>query len=211
MKTLTEPVLLSLLILIAGCSDKDIIKGIDVSGYVFEYGTLDPIEGARVYLVTGSSGNWGTTDTLVTGPDGRYAFRHPEREPGTLVALYVFADDYYDIIEADVPLPWKKQEIDIVMDPYAWLKLHVINTNPESFLDIIRIRGNWEIPYGNNIWAGGVLDDIVGDQVDITIILRTLGNRDIPMLWRVIKAEDIIYRDTIFAIAHDTTFIEFQY
>ena len=200
MKTLTFPVLVLLLIPISGCGDKDIIKGIDVSGYVLEYGTLEPIEGARVYLIAGISS---VTDKVITDMSGRYEFKRPHRETGTVLSLYAFADDYYDIIEADVPLPWKKQEIDIVMDPYAWIKLHIKNTNPFDHNDLLSFSGEW---------GGGSLPDYYGMNVDLYYLQKVYGNRFIDIYWGVTKNNNFNFsQDSVFTVAHDTVDFEILY
>jgi len=206
MKTLIFPVLLGLFILSAGCGDRDNIKGLDVSGYVLEYGTLDPIEGARVYLVGGSAGgvsgpNWNLVDTFITGPDGKYAFRRSE-EP-VIVALYVYADQYYDIIEKAVKFPERKQEIDIVMDPYAWIKLHIKNTNPYDINDLFSFSGEW---------GGGSLPDYYGMNVDLYYLQKVYGNRFIDVYWGVTKNNKFNFsQDSVFTVTHDTVDFEILY
>ncbi|HLF64118.1 MAG TPA: hypothetical protein VI603_10210 [Saprospiraceae bacterium] len=187
--------------LCTGCVESH--KGLDVSGYVLEYGTLDPVEGARVYLVGGSAGgvygpNWNLVDTFITGPDGKYSFRRSE-EP-VIVALYVYADQYYDIIEKAVKFPERKQEIDIVMDPYAWLKLNVriVDFNPDL---ILRYYGGGGT-HGNYLLGGGEINElnlIQGNRYQRIAWSATVGNNMEPFL------------DSIYVSAFDTVYYEIQY
>ena len=180
-----------------------------IEGRVLEYGTLKPIPNALVVLeeefhmpFTGG-GKYYPIDSTYTDSDGYYIydFKHIDK-----------LDDYYFSYQVKVLAPkyfdnnsrmenGYAHRSDIILDPYAWIKVHVKNVNP--------FDENDELRTGSPKGGGGVF---IGINMDATEIQNKFGNRKIELLWVVIKNKiQSIHKDSLYLPAHDTIDYEIFY
>ncbi len=175
-------------------------------GRVLENGTKKPIPFATVYLYFFKGGDiWGGNtesyliEKFTADKDGNYQLKYMY-ETGKGYELRAGAERYYLSAPTVIYDDKGAFSTDILVDPYAWIKFHVVNTNPFDENDNIGI---------NNSCVGS----LIGERIDTTYICKKIGNNDIEIIWGVIKAgEKKLFRDTIpYLKAHDTTFFEIRY
>ena len=129
--------------MLSACRKED--NTTSATGRVLQFGTNIPIEGATVYLQECSSeglftgtGACTTIDTVITGVDGRYEFI--DFSSAGSHSIIAEANQYYDLLESVSVVDFENDNMnDIVLTPYAWLKLHIKNINPVDELDKVQI------------------------------------------------------------------------
>ena len=200
-------ILFSVLLLSLGsCDDNtpEILPHTIVKGRVLEYGTNEPVAGAKVNLLGGEwslGGSFGSIqDTFVTDADGYYEFTFKPKED-YIYYLDAEKEQYWDFIPTLDFSDYKENNLDIVLDPEAYLELHVKNVNPFDNQDRI-----------HSSFGGNSPDDYYGMSVDIFRRETVRGNRNINLTWGVVKNSEITeYWDTIYCPAYDTTLYEVLY
>lgn len=86
----------------------------------------------------------------------------------------------------------------IPLQPEAFLKVNVKNTQPFDIYDLIYVD-----PYGTPSGGGGTF---TGMNVDTFTIARVWGNTKEGLYWRVNKnSSNVVHKDSIFCPAFDTT------
>ena len=200
------------LIIIAGCN-KNNEYYTTVNGKVLEFGTNIPIEGAKVFLYggipDGDLSNPGAIlekiDSFITNPDGSYSFAfdaksYPIRE------MSVKEDLYFPIKIGDVILriyTGKDNEIDIIMNPHAWLNIYIKNTIPYDEFDRLGVWGSW---------GGGNVFEVFGENVEDSKTILVKGNKELTIFWSVTKnGIKTSYQEPVICPAHDTTSFEILY
>ncbi|MEP7194958.1 MAG: hypothetical protein ABI851_00450 [Saprospiraceae bacterium] len=199
-------------------SDQDIMPYGDgsrtkVDGRVFEYGSNKPLVYCMVILQEefhepfSGGGIYYTIDTTYTDSIGYYVFdfKHMKKDQ-------VYSYSY--VVEAIQPLYfsggnsmeegfWNKNR-DIILDPYAWIKVHIKNVNPFDENDKMATSGPWG-GGGNNQYHLGV-------KIDTFEIRRARGNRNefVCGHWWKNKIYSIKC-DSIFFIGFDTIPYEILY
>lgn len=179
-----------------------------VEGRILEYGNNKPIPNATVVLreglVYGFSGSPGyeNIDTQYTDASGYYKFYFKHRVSGInskyafLYDIRVYANQYFRT-ESGVQHGWWNKNRNIILNPYAWIKVYIKNVNPFDEMDYL--------------WLGGG-GNYYGTNIDTSEILLVFGNRMEIIVWFIghnkIKAR---VEDSIFVIAHDTLFYEILY
>lgn len=211
-----KPIQISLVFLVLSLIIYSCDEGIDpllpytsIEGQVLEYGTNKPIENAQVILYkrvsTGTfSGANMAVDTFLTDATGQYSFIY---EGDGNLGLNAFHDTYFnrgnDIYGDHIYSKIENKNIDIILDPYALLELHIKNVNPFDENDNIRYDGDW---------SGGAPQDNLGTNVDFHDIKEVRGNRNINIIWWVTKnGEKIEHQQNIYCKSHETTQYEILY
>ena len=193
----------------SSCDNGGILSGTTIiEGRVLEYGTNEPVENATVTLYERvSTGTFSGTDlaveTIITDASGRYSF---ESEGLGLVGVNATHDNYFEpnMITYDGIVYNDKNNVDIVIDPHAWLKLHIKNVNPFDENDLLT-------SYSNPI-VGASPENSYGQNIDFYTTQKIRGNKNKHIIWWVTKNN--IYqefRDTIYCEGHKTTEYELFY
>lgn len=103
-----------------------------VEGRVLEYGSNKPIANATVYLMEvkgtflGPSGS-SKIDSTTSDQNGRYKFTYMDNP--YVSEIRGKANLYYDN-HAYIMGTGRKLKTDLILDPHAWLRIHVKNVNP---------------------------------------------------------------------------------
>ena len=179
-----------------------------IEGRVLEYGSLKPIPNALVVLeeefhmpFTGG-GKYYPIDSTYTNADGYYIydFKHIDK-----------LDDYYFSYQVKALAPkyfdnnsrmenGYAHRSDIILDPYAWIKVHVKNVNPFDEKDYLF----------TNIWGGG--GKYYGLDIDITEVYPVPGARKIKFFSRSTKNKITVEKlDSLYLPPHDTINYEILY
>ncbi len=199
---------LTFLFLFSACK-KDPYK-YEVSGTVTEYGTNTPIAGAEVYLfdctTDGSSTFCDTAQILITDAAGRYKSPFLS-QAGRFPMVSAFVPQYFPSGQHFIR-EQNDNEIDFVLDPFAWLSVRVFNEAPAGEFD--------RIDYTYQAWTltGSPREICIGQNVDKNHFELTRGgNRDVLLLWEVYDGGNLIgdYSETINIPAHDTLYYEIRY
>jgi hypothetical protein len=121
--------ILSITTVVACNSDNE--GKLSISGKVLEYGTDNPIENAKLYIIGGqpNGGLGGSTeffvDTIFTDVDGDFTLNNAEADDAAYYSITrVTKDDYFEHTE-DIPIHGNYEEI--MLDPFAWLEINTVN------------------------------------------------------------------------------------
>jgi len=144
-----------LLTALAACSKDDGIHTWE--GKVLEYGTMKPVPGAAVYLIEAKGSILGPTiksvvDSTLSDINGYFKFTF-EFNP-YISEISGKAHNYFD--GSDVIGSTKNTNKDLILDPYAWLKVNVKNIDPVSDDDAITLRSD---NCNNKLFKGQHVDD----------------------------------------------------
>jgi hypothetical protein len=159
--------LLSMVLLVIGCSKNG---SESVEGRVLEFGSNKPIPNATVYLMEvkgtflGPSGS-SKIDSTTSDHNGRYKFTYMDNP--YVSEIRGKANLYYDNY-AYIMGTGKKLKTDLILDPHAWLRIHVKNVNPVDTNDYISlginthncVKGFW----GNTIDTIFICDNFKGNR-----------------------------------------------
>ena len=179
----------------------------EVFGRVTEFGTEKPLEGAEVYIldcrISGSTTSCDTVRTLITDAAGTYSSGFPAASNGRTPKIGVALPGYF---EHDTHFIRKHNdnEIDFVLDPFAWLSVRVVNEAPAGELDRIRLTFN---P------SGGGWKELTGSNVNELLFDIVMGNRPKTIQWKTYSLGEITSQmiDTVEVSAHDTLNYEIRY
>ncbi|MBK7233867.1 MAG: hypothetical protein IPH93_16795 [Saprospiraceae bacterium] len=185
-----------------------------VEGQVIEYGSNKPIPGAKVILqegyISGSllSGRtvWTAIDTFVADNDGKYQFEffHKEddfdRKELYAYEVYIEKDQYFPSLEKRAHKEMWTKNLNFVLDPFAWIKVHIKNVNPFDDRDYL---------FTSSHGGGG---DYRGKNIDNIEFHINRGNRKVELYWNV-KKNSIFkeFSDSLYLPAHDTVPYEINY
>jgi hypothetical protein len=198
--------------LMARCTkDNEANATIKVSGKVLQVGTLKPIVNAKVFLIneTPTGGPLsGTTsssivDTVRTDANGFYVIDKTGIDKNGSYIVTATADKYFKY-DPSKYLTANNVFVgqDIVLDPHAWIKIHVKNQNP--------VDSNDRILFGNTI--GDLIGSYTGKNVELNYINRCPGNTKLFASWGVLKnGAWVSFKDTITVPAHDTLIYQILY
>lgn len=191
--------LLGLLWLLPGCRKDEPRKTI-LHGRVTEYGTNKAIADARIYVGCEESVPFGPSsftlvDSLITDADGKFYKEYAEADLCSNSSLIPYKKGYFK----GTPLypTTDNKAFEVVMDPEAWLKIMTIPDGVHGY-DHIGIGGDFSF----EVWAF-----LGAKDFDFT----TRGNRTKIVGWGPFSAPSIIFRDTIYVSAHDTTLYTIHY
>ncbi len=148
------------------------------AGRVLEYGTLKPIAGAVVTLYECEGevlGNFSchAIDSTASNSDGQYAFSQTGFLTNARKAGY-FTDDY---TEAHV-LFGSEDKADIILPPYAWLKVTIRNES-----------GAYQVTAPGPDLASSGRSLFLSQGADSTFTLFRKGNEDYKYIFSVIPVE----------------------
>ncbi len=200
--------IIPLLLLLSQCRKDDKTTYIKTSGKVLEFGSNKPIKNAKVGIYEEGGEFLGSTwtklvDTTRTDATGFYHFDIGDLDKGSSFFISAAADKYYTYDPNNYLVT--KQEVlnnDIVLDPFAWIKVHVKNVNPFDDNDRI-ILGNGISPL-NSIQ--------IGKNINLLYTNKLLGNREFETGWSVTKnGVNTQYKDILKIPAHDTLNYEILY
>ena len=155
---------------------------------------------ARVYLYeSDNEGGWGggspyyVIDSMIANANGEFAFEF-ENTQGHSYSLFATKEQY--IVGNTLTFVQYGNEKDVLLDPEAFISLHVKNIAPSEPWDQFGVNG----PYA---------DSFNGDDVDTTIVFEVAGNRNHVLVWSL--NGETASTDTVFCPAFDTTYYELLY
>ena len=207
MKTLHLFLFVTLLTLLFFSCAKNEYKH-EVSGRVTEFGTEKPLEGVQVHIldcrISNAYVSCDTAKVLLTDAAGNYSTPFQSASNGRTPMIGVSFPGYY---EHDNHFIRKQNdnEIDFVLDPFAWLHLNVINEAPAGELNLIRVA----YEHGLGGW-----NEFIGENVNINLNdLVFGGNREGFIIWKIYDEGLLLesHRDTLYIPAHDTLHYEIRY
>ena len=108
-----------------------------IQGRITEYGTNTPIQGARIYLWCYSGEIFGPTgssfvDSLVTDVNGAFHAEFLDKDLCGGIYLSAFKEGYF--YKNDLDIHSGVHDLEIVLDPEAWLKIRCITASEQAFL-----------------------------------------------------------------------------
>ena len=175
--------------------DKDANKTI-IQGHVTEYGTDAPIQGARVYLWCANGEIFGPTgssfiDSLVTDAEGAFHTEYLDRELCGGVYLSAYKEGFF--YKSDIDIHGGVNDLEVVLDPEAWLKIVTI---PDIGIYHLSIGGDFMGASGFDVYSSDGLQEH---------LFQTRGNRMKQIFWREWGMVDQTLLDSIFVHHLDTT------
>jgi hypothetical protein len=162
---------ISIVLLWIGCSKNG---SESVEGRVLEYGTNKPIANATVYLMEvkgtflGPSGS-SKIDSTTSDHNGRYKFTYMDNP--YVSEIRGNANLYYDNY-AYIMGTGKKLKTDLILDPHAWLRIHVKSNNPGNTTNSIFFEDGSCTPEGH-----------VGKNLDTISVCQKRGNRNFKFFY----------------------------
>lgn len=185
-----------------------------IEGHILEYGSEKPLLNVKIYfsgLVNSEAFGteiWSTVDSISTDQNGYVYYEYNHNEVTIDKATFKTPHLYYPIMLHAIN---ERQVNDIsrMVEPYAWVNVHVKNIDPFNSSDNI----SFTVSPGFSIGATGGWYNLYGEDIDQEILFKTIGNKDnTKILWTVIKnGMSFEYRDTVYFNAHDTTYYEILY
>jgi hypothetical protein len=186
-----------------------------IKGKVLEFGTNKPIPDAQVLIMGFSQKDFGgptnsrPMDTVFSKADGSYEakFRHEEVDD---FQCHVKVHNYYDGRDSGNPFIWRGREntINCILDPFAWIRIHVKNVNPLSSQDYISF-------WGGKGWGNSSSDYIGlnGAGIDTFITRRIAGNQLQKITGFIERSGQnrILITDSIYCKGGDTTFFKLHF
>jgi hypothetical protein len=207
--------LVPLLFSMASCERKPLNRTfIDVRGQVLEIVTQKPIANALVAIYEEGGEFLGSSwtrllDSTRTDANGFYRFNKPDLDNGSTFTLSAVAKKYYvfDAISNRTNFETGKvvTNCNLILEPYAWIKVHVKNVNPFDENDLI-LLDQLVSPWGGT-------HSYLGMRVDTTYNRQIGGNINQRVLW-ISKKNGIStrYFDSAFVVpAHDTISLPIHY
>ena len=178
-----------------------------VLGRVLQLNSTTPVPNAKVYLYESIwSGGLGggeftiSKDTAVTNSKGEYSFEYTQ---GSNSEFFVkaYADNYYTDNNTRWTIESKKQVRDVIITPYAWISIRVINLPPVNINDDIKIGGDW----------GGHDQDVSkSGKCDTLFTKRVPGNQK-TRVYKWINYASTGLIDSVYCKGLDTTFYTITY
>ena len=178
-----------------------------VSGRVLQLNTKTPVPNARVYLYESIwSGGLGggeftiSKDTAITNSKGEYSFEYIQ---GSKSEFFVnaYANNYYTDGNTRWTIESKKQVRDVIITPYAWISIRVINISPIKTNDEIEIGGEWGSS-GQNFYKLGKCD---------TIFIKKVKGNQKTLLYKFINHVTPGIIDSVYCKGIDTTYHTITY
>ncbi len=111
-----------------------------------------------------------TVDSVTTGADGKFKFKFIDGP----VAHYIRgkADLYYETELSRNGNSPSKTKKDLILDPHAWLRIHVKSDNPENVTNSIFFEDGSCTPEGH-----------VGSYIDEFSVCQKRGNRNLTFYY----------------------------
>jgi hypothetical protein len=194
-------VLVSFSFLMVQCR-KESNNYIKVSGKVLEFGSNKPIANAKVGIYSEGGAFLGSTwsnlvDTTRTDANGFYSIEKQGIDNGSSFYVSAAANKYYTFDPTKYLATGQDvTNNDIVLDPFAWIKIHVKNVNPFGDNDKFIINGS----------------TYEGKNFEQNFTFKVIGNKNLPLGWSIQKNN--VWRsfsDSTKIVAHDTLKYEILY
>ena len=182
------------LILLASCR-KDPVKTI-VQGHITEYGSGEPLPGARIYLwcysgeIFGPSGS-SFVDSLVPDAQGYFHAEYNDRDLCGGIYLSAYKKGYF--YKEDIDIHSGVNDLEIVLDPYSWLK---VKTIPHNEIYHLAIGGDFLGASGFDVFSSDGIQER---------IFETKGGRYKQIYWFPWGELNKILTDSVFVGGLDTT------
>ena len=179
-----------------------------VSGRVLQLNTKTPVPNARVYLYESIwSGGLGggeftiSKDTAITNSKGEYSFEYIQ---GSKSEFFVnaYADSYYTDSNTRWPIESSKQVRDVIIAPYAWISLRVINVPPIDNIDLITIAGDGFTNEVDQFRKSGACD---------TIFTKRIRGNQKTLIYKWIGYKDPVIIDSVYCKGLDTILYTIKY
>jgi hypothetical protein len=181
---------------------------VKVSGKVLEFGSNKPIANAKVAVYEEGGAFLGSTwtklvDSTHTDANGFYRIEKSNIDNASSFYVAAAANKYYTFDPTKyVATGQDVMNNDIVLDPFAWIKVHVKNVNPFDDKD--------KIGLGNGIGTLQIFH--IGKNIELNHVNKLKGNSPITIDWSVTKNGILKeFRDTIKISAQDTLKYEILY
>lgn len=171
-----------------------------LSGRVIEYGTAEPVPDAQVFVISQEGDPFGPSvsviaDSFRTAADGTFhrEYLNDDLSGGEYVSVYKPGFRY----EKDLPFHNGENNLEVVLQPYAWLKLRTVPDQAESTI-------------GVSIDAFGYPFFIYSFEGDSSRVFEILGNQDVMITWFTYQpTQEHSY--SIYCPGGDTTYYELHF
>ncbi len=186
--------------LVVACGCKKEANKTILTGHVIEYGTSKPVAGAAVYVISQQGDPFGnpvyvTIDSFLTDAAGAFHREYLDKNLPGGEAVSVYKSGYR--YEQDLPFHSGENNLEVVLKPYAWLKLRTIPDQGESTI-------------GVSIDAVGYSFFIYSVEGDSSRVFEILGNRDVKITWFTYQPTQE-YSATTYCPGGDTTYYELHF
>jgi len=187
--------LIASFVLITSCG----INRNDISGRVTEFGSNNPVEGAKLTLFGEENGGFGSDnikffiDSLFTDANGEFYYEDPDQ--ATMYSIgSITKENYWDDTNGRFWLEGDGRDLDIVLDPFAWLRITAENVEDIDG-ESIKIFGNSFVG-SNNVSSNELFD----------MNFKLKGNNEIVIAYLYNDSQiDTTIIDSIFCKAFDTS------
>jgi hypothetical protein len=185
-----------------------------VEGQVLEYGTLKPLPHTMIIIEEGEnsgfggSTSWYPYDTIYSDANGYYSYRFKQesgiQSGGNTTSfsyqMVVIKEKYFKPAGILIAKKYYIKNKNIILDPFAWIKVHVKNVNPFDEMDYLFTSSN----------GGG--GHYYGKAIDSTELHIGRGNRKVRLYWTIMKNKiETVHFDSLYLPAHDTVPYEILY
>ncbi len=172
-----------------------------LSGRVIEYGTAKPVPEALVYVISQEGEPFGPSvsviaDSFRTAADGTFhrEYLNDDLSGGEYVSVYKPGFRY----EKDLPFHNGENNLEVILQPFAWLKLRAIPDQGNSLISVYVEGIGYSLTFGS----------IAGDT---TNIYEILGNRNIEIGWVPFSNPSNYTQNFIYCPGNDTTYCELHF
>lgn len=183
---------------------KGIFGDARADGIVKDKTTDKTVPNATIYLLendnSGSIIGTGSSsiiiDSTLSDSDGEFEFKYDNKNRST---YYVSAkkDGYiFDMYQTPILSLGIGIDVEIYIDPQAYLQIHYKNIPPASPSDDFSVNGY-------------VTDDFYGSDIDTLVVYIVKGNFSSTLYWGLYGSE--VYSEAIYCPAFDTTIFEILY
>ena len=178
-----------------------------VEGVVRDKTTVEGVPYAAVYLQRDTiDWNWGgggfqPVTSVAADSKGNFHIDY-NKENGWSYSLFAERPQYYDSHSDPVWIKQQKGTI-ILLQPEAYLKVYIKNTQPYDAMDYISV---------NNSFVSGGGGPFYGIQVDTFVVGKVYGNSTNKAIWFVTKnGISTTNEDSIYCLSFDTTLFILNY
>ncbi len=177
-----------------------------VDGIVKDATTGAPLEGATVYWLEHETGGIGSSgpsliiDSSITSDYGLFEFEWNEQD-GYDYSVTAYREQYFELLPSEIGVEKVGEGVDVEIElqPEAFLKVRVHNLNTYDAWDHIDFSNAYLSLYGNS--------------VDTSVILTVYGNQPYHLVWFIYDDGTNNGSETadIYCPAFDTTYYELLY
>lgn len=202
-KTITLTAVIVMLLFLTDC--RKITRVTDVSGTVYDAVTMAPLANIKVFLLTQAEGALGAGASPVmdisTDHDGHYSFKF-KADRNYMYSLLA-TDSRHLSGQAAMDNFKDNKNVNIKLNPAAYIKLHLKNTSPFDANDLLVVKNSYALYYGLSL---------TGMATDTILLLQEPGNDNTLIHWSVKKNGITTYDDsTMYCAGFDTTLLDINY